>query len=290
MLFYVHLGALFSLTAHADEGTVKIVYLSSQKRPDIHMVWDANSFRVEKKPKANPDIKGKFEYQTNLKGKFLNSDWGVLLTVGDRVQSQSVVRSTLAGKPIEIHIPLSGQLTHVTLVAVSPFGDIQKDVFDLQYDNWIEPNPITPPQNTLCQMTFCIKLFQFSPSYFFNAQGFSGSAMAAWTPYYDRGKFRIRANLGVLPFKGPVVPWFFVLEYSLAGSVQVWRPLWIETLVGMQFWSDYSTHSPIVGANIVYRLNRKILLWIDQFSAGYSVFCSPGNATHNLRLGVGLSF
>jgi hypothetical protein len=279
-LALVSLVLLVSLPLPADEGSAKITYPSSQIDSALSLKWEGTQFPVKK----NSD-----RFEAELKGVFLENNWVLLFSTGEQAELKKGVTATKKDKPFVLHVPIQGEETHVVLIGISPEGATQKDMFDLQYDNWIKPESLAA-DHRLCSVLFCLKSFQISPAYLFNVVGANASMMVAWTPSLQKSWYRIRANLGVIPLRGLTTSWFAEFEYSLAASIKVWRPFWVETFAGMQVWTDYLDQNPVVGGNVIYRFDSKILLWIDLLSVGYSVYLSPGNPTHQLKLGVGLSF
>jgi len=306
------LSLLFSLPANAD--SVKLVYPSSQKEPAIPLKWEGHTFQVDQTPeaeiqgtnkgegktdtkadaaKANAEIKpetktepnARIKIQAELRGKFLENHWALIYMGRDQSEPTIVIQSTKKDESFVLHIPILGEKTHVTLMAVEPSGETQKDEFDLHYDHWNQT-----PQEFGCGTLFCLKSVQLSHGCLINSTGGLITGMVGWTPSFEKPWFRMRVHLGFSLLRNPSGTWYAALEYALLGSVKVYGPYWFEAFGGMQYWTDYPTHSPIIGGSAVYRFHKKVLSWIDQMSVGYGAFFPFDNLTHELRLGVGFSF
>jgi len=194
---------------------------------------------------------------------------------------------------IQIFIPIQGVQTHVVLKAISQNRVIGTAKFDIEYPGW-DPSKISALGKSASQdKTFTMLAFRLTSINLFNSSGTGYSGMLNWTPGYGSSRFRIHLDLGTTVLKSFSGSSFFVIEYGLLGSARVVKSLWIEALLGMQYWAEQTTsHSPLVGGNLSYRWdeNTKPFSFVDQIYLGYAAFLGTTLTTQEIKLGVGISF
>jgi hypothetical protein len=132
------------------------------------------------------------------------------------------------------------------------------------------------------------RVFRLHQLTVFQLAGWSFSGEVSWNPYfYLNDRFGIRGNIGGMLLNG-IPENFTAAEYEALLSFAISKALSVEAGGGIQTWfqKDGGT-SPIfsLGADWMFLLERRAGI-----NAGYSLFLPDKNVTHEVKLGVTLTF
>lgn len=140
---------------------------------------------------------------------------------------------------------------------------------------------------------FQIPSFSIEPVAAIQANGSVFSSFLNFTPRYAfDDKLYARLNLGFSIFKNreTVSSRFLVMDMALLGGYFFTPNIGAEIGAGFQsFFGGGGTSLALTG-NLVYRLSNKLLVVIDRFTVGYTAVLLSNAVTHEIRLGVGISF
>lgn len=133
--------------------------------------------------------------------------------------------------------------------------------------------------------------FSVQPVAAFQSKGNTFSAFLNYTPrYHINDQLYARLNWGFSLFRNKTESTFLVMDTEILGGY-FFTPNWGAELGGgiQTFFGSNGGTSLALSGNLVYRLSNK-LIFIDRFTAGYTVVLLSNATTHEIRLGVGASF
>jgi hypothetical protein len=271
---------LFSSEADAASNRVNLSLKNSPKRVNISdLSWNALSFPVTTKVKN-----GQVSVEVTLEGNYTGKSGRLFyLTSG----SSKPIDISVSGSPdrsFSIQVLLQGEKTQIELTAVLPSGVYAKDKYELSF-----PNYLKEVEGSKGGWKLDLKGGRVLGAYFANKNGGFGTTFLSWNPRYGNSNWSLQANLGVAPLRNGSL-YFLGFDYSLLAAVRAYRQFWVEASFGKQLWTDFQSHSPAVGSNLVYQLERKGPFFIDQLILGYSAYLLPDNLTSEIKVGVGIRF
>lgn len=119
----------------------------------------------------------------------------------------------------------------------------------------------------------------------------SGTGQVSWIPTLPINQnWFVRGNLGLAVPKSVWEDKFIALNYQLLGGWNFWRDQSLEAGAGLETWINNGGTHPILSANYVYGITAPWFGVINHLFAGYSYYMLTSNATHEGRIGVGLTF
>ncbi len=124
----------------------------------------------------------------------------------------------------------------------------------------------------------------------FQSTGSSYSGVVTWNPraeVFDR--FSAGLSLGSSVLKGSLST-FFALEYSAVATYQLSPVMSADLGLGAQTWVNNGGTHFLVGPSISYHFDDRPVVFIDRVVAGYSALLISTRLTHEVRIGLGVSF
>ena len=131
--------------------------------------------------------------------------------------------------------------------------------------------------------------FRINQLSFFQSNGNNFSGGLSWAPAFHLTRsLNLRGDVGVGLIRG--FPNLFLEgSYQVFLSYLKFNPVRFEVGGGLQTWIGYDSY-PELSTNVEWVFEKKKMFIIDRTFLGYSGILIPGNFTHAIQLGVGLSF
>lgn len=271
---------LFQNIAYSNSDRVKLVLNNTPKKVNVSdLSWRSFSFPASVKTEGKKTI-----VEVQLDGNYYNKKGKLFYLEHGSSKPSNIILDENNERSFRIKVPLSGEVTRIELTAVFPSGKYQKDQFEL-----IFPNYKKAIEGNKSGWNFELKPVRILGGYFKNQIGSFGTPVLSWNPRYGNSNVRFLGNFGFAPLRNGSL-YYFEVEYGLGAAVRVFGRYWLEAMGGMQYWTDYKTHRPSFGSNVIYQFDPKPGFRIDQIVLGYSAYLAPDNLTSEIKFGLGFNF